>query len=258
MDELELIREAHGSPRLDPWLKTRVRARLAAQRQRARRRLFAWSAALTCVVIAAAALWFGVPRGSAGPGRTILLAAATSAMSGEGAQGAYWHLREQTGSKITELWAARDGRTWRGAGAHAEVTTEPPFSIAGRALTYQQIQRLPTDPAALRAWVNSMLPAGAGEDVLADALSGLLWRKPSPPGVRASAYRLLADLPNVHYLGKRTDGRGRAGDAFSYALGGVQRTLIVDPASSRVLSSSDGSAAAVILEAGFTDEGPAA
>jgi hypothetical protein len=103
------------------------------------------------------------------------------------------------------------------------------------------------------------LPAGS-DDLLADALSGLLWSKPSPPAVRAAAYRALADLPEVRYLGRRSDARGRSGEAFTYPLStGVQRTLIIDPATSQVLEGTDGGhpgRSEIVLNAGWTDQAP--
>ncbi|WP_132638498.1 hypothetical protein [Nonomuraea mesophila] len=161
---------------------------------------------------------------------------------------------------MSRLWVTRQGRAWIAEeGEIKRVTGRSPFSMAGRDLTYQQIQALPSDAAALRERVAAMLPAGS-EGLLADALSGLLWTKPSPPRVRAAAYRALADLPEVRYLGARQDERGRAGEAFSFALPScVERTLIIDPATSQVLSCSDGGHDGrheIVLTAGWTDRGP--
>ncbi|WP_436762822.1 hypothetical protein [Streptosporangium sp. V21-05] len=114
---------------------------------------------------------------------------------------------------------------------------------------------------------------GLDGGVVADALSGLLWSKPSSPEARAAAYRALAELPNVRYLGTAADERGRRGAAFSFTVrtsspapvSTVQRTLIIDVTSARVLSSTGtggpgavvGDEAEVVLEAGWTDDEPA-
>ncbi|MFI6320219.1 hypothetical protein ACIBG8_21985 [Nonomuraea sp. NPDC050556] len=260
MDELELVRELYGPQRVDPRVRARVWGRIEAERRRGRRRLFSWSVGL--VATGAFAVWLAIMPATQqksqaqpqGQGRMVLLAAAGSA--GRTAGGAFWHLRQQRGDKVTELWAARDGRTWVGDGGKAWPSKGAAFSIAGRDLTFAQIQRLPSDEAALKAWVVGMLPVDAGDDVVADAVLGLLWRKPSPPGVRAAAYRLLADLPNVRYLGERADRKGRAGEQFAFTVKGVRRTVIIDPASSQVLSCTDDRQADVLVEAGFTSEGP--
>ncbi|MEV6865915.1 CU044_5270 family protein [Streptosporangium subroseum] len=344
MDELKTVRELYGEPQADSLLKARVRKRLEAELRRRRRRL-SWTVAVAGLAVAAATA-VAVPAviGQAGPpnqvteiagppdgttaisGRSVLLAAATTAESGSAATGAYWHVRklyrqtypERLGrgenryrvveSRLTEQWVARDGRVWSGSrtlgarpmsGADEEawrrdgsptewssegdmlstspdkgmlraVTGKVPFSMAGHQMTFEQLRELPADTAALKDWVTEAVrdaPGGSTDGVVADALSGLLWSKPSPPDVRAAAYRALAELPNVRYLGKATDEQGRAGAAFSFTLQAappVRRTLIIDPDSSQVLSSTvtgrpgvTGDQVEVVLDAGWTDDKPA-
>lgn len=203
----------------------------------------------------------------------------------------YWMVE----SRLAEQWVARDGRVWAGArslgvrprtqadelawrkdgspaawpglsGAPGKgtltATSGVPFSMAGQGMTIDQIRDLPADPGRLLALVEPL-----GEGMVADALSGLLWSKPSPPEVRAAAYRALADLPEVRYLGERNDEQGRKGAAFSFALAdppGTRRTLIIDSATSRVLSSVTDAPGIrndeteLVLEAGWTDRKPAA
>ncbi|MEV0383746.1 hypothetical protein [Nonomuraea sp. NPDC050643] len=255
MDELAHVRDLFGDPRPGPGTQARVWRRLAARR---RRRRLSW---LMIPAVAAAALALIVFMNPAQQlsGRSILLSAATSAAS-SAQDGTYWHVSKlHDGDRRTELWVTRQGRAWQAEqGRVVPITGGSPFSMAGRDLTYQQIQALPSDAAALRERVAAMLPPGS-EGLLADALSGLLWTKPSPPGVRAAAYRALADLPEVRYLGAGTDAKGRTGEAFSYGLpSGAERTLIIDPVSSQVLSSVDsrGGRPEIVFSAGWTDQGP--
>ncbi|MDF5755360.1 CU044_5270 family protein [Spongiactinospora sp. TRM90649] len=206
-------------------------------------------------------------------------------------------------SRVVELWTTADGRTWTGerdlgtrpktpadkaawardgspsswpgtglrvspgAGRLTRVVPHAPFSMAGRDLTMAAIQRLPTDPAALRDQVVASLRESGPEAVdglLADALSGLLWSKPSPPAVRAAAYRALAELSGVRYLGEITDERNRTGAGFAFTVNGpeatVRRTLIIDPDTSQVLSSADKGGddrAELVVRAGWTSDPPA-
>ncbi|MEV4093242.1 CU044_5270 family protein [Streptosporangium saharense] len=163
-----------------------------------------------------------------------------------------------------------------GRGHLEAVTDGTAFSMAGRKMTLEQIRGLPTDPVSLREQVAELVrdaPGGSLDGVVADALSGLLWSKPSPPKVRAAAYRALADLPEVRYLGEAEDEQGRAGEAFSFTLqtagasrlpATVRRTLVIDPVTSQVLSSTvtgrpgtGDDQVEVVLEAGWTTRRPA-
>jgi hypothetical protein len=304
MDELRRIRELYGEPAADPALKARIRERLDAENRHSHwlsRRVssgwLSWRAssgwlagraswrspwravvgglvgatvAVAAVVVTVVAL--ALPRTAVEPhsvsGRSLLLAAATTAASGPAAEGRYWHLKKLfPGDTVTELWATRAGEVWIGKGTLGKpvkplrFTGRAAFSMEARDLTVQQIMGLPSDPAALKAWVIAYLPPGADDGIVADAVSGLLWSKPSPPGVRAAAYRVLGDLPNVRYLGRSVDGQGRSGEAFAFAVSSDnERTLIIDPADSQVLSSTDSVGGSrqteVVLEATWTDKGP--
>ncbi|MEV0198523.1 CU044_5270 family protein [Nonomuraea sp. NPDC050691] len=294
MDELELVRDLYGEPRRpDPAVQARARGRLERRRSRwwqvawatrdvrraSRRWRLSWRAPLACAAaLTAVLIAYGASGGAgapavparldaAAPGRAVLLAAATTAASEPPPRGAYWRVTRQTGTEVTTLWAARDGRAWiSGPGSGSGVRpVARPFTMAGRSLSVKEIERLPADAGALRRRVVAILPPGSGDGVLADAVSGLLWSKPSPPAVRAAAYRLLADLPNVRYLGRSADPKGRPGEAFAFTLDaatGVRRTLVVDPASSQVLSSSDspgtgdGRETRIVLAAGWTAQSP--
>ncbi|GIH92298.1 hypothetical protein ACFFMN_04910 [Planobispora siamensis] len=408
----ELYGEPQADPFLKARVRAKVRARVEAGSLRRRRPRLPWAPAVAGLAAVAAAVAVAVAAvvpgtagapgtGAAGPqapgsrapgsqlpgsqvpesrapvttvsGRSVLLAAASTAASEPAAGGAYWRVRklyrethpERLGrganrywlveSRLTEQWVAGDGRVWSGSrtlgaqprsaadeaawrrdgspatwssqgsvlstapqrGRLEAATGRVPFSMAGRELTFEQIQALPSDAAALRDWVSAVvrqeaatagtaddgtenpedtagtentaspkntagpgntagpedtagpgdLASGALDGMVADALSGLLWSKPSPPAVRAAAYRALADLPNVRYLGETSDERGRRGVAFSFDLragGAVRRTLIIDPRDSQVLSStltglpgSTGDRVEVVLSAGWTDDEPA-
>jgi hypothetical protein len=154
-------------------------------------------------------------------------------------------------------------------------------------LTFEQLQRLPADADALHAWVvdavkDDLDPAASADIIdcnVADVLGNLLVDVPVPPGVRAAAYRALAEMPNVTSIGPTQDRRGRAGvgilvDAgdsaavlfpggHTFEPGELIRTLIIDPDTSHVLADQtdrgEGSELVnetLLLEVGWTDEEP--
>src|SRR5262249_6135169 len=144
----------------------------------------------------------------------------------------------------------------------------------------------PADPAALRAWLVRIarhdLDPSAGAAVIdmnvENELSDLLVDFPVPPRVRAAAFRALAGMPHVTSIGATHDELGRAGSgieirspgvvafvsAGSAVVGGkLNRLLIIDPSSSRVLAdqirvgrSSQPAVDALILDVGWTNAGP--
>jgi hypothetical protein len=167
-----------------------------------------------------------------------------------------------------------------------------PFEVAeGHDLTFAQLQRLPQDPGALRAWLIGMTrhdldPSASAEVIdvnVTEILANLLVYPPVPPGVRAAAYRVLADMPDVTSTGSTRDELGRAGIGISMrygegwiagglvspsgkvapTAGGPTRTLIIDPVTSHVLADEtstgngpDVVTGTLILDVGWTNEKP--
>jgi hypothetical protein len=157
-----------------------------------------------------------------------------------------------------------------------------------QALTFGQLQRLPRDPDALRAWLIRInrreLDPSAGTDVVdlnvENELSNLLVDLPVPPGVRAAAFRALADMPNVTSIGPTQDELGRSGigiviqgmrgvvvlgdgNPVAGRAGTLTRTLIIDPKTSRVLADEttlgnrpEPATDRLILGVGWTNERP--
>lgn len=171
-----------------------------------------------------------------------------------------------------------------------------PFEVSeGLQLTFGQLQRLPANPDALRAWLAAdarrHLDASAGAAVIdqnvAAELADLLVYTPVPPGVRAAAYRALADMPHVTSIGRTRDELGRAGTGIKIAEGrgwipvpggpvrchdkyrcypaaparNITRTLIIDPGTSQVLADEttigkNSYSDTLILGVGWTNEKP--
>jgi hypothetical protein len=105
-------------------------------------------------------------------------------------------------------------------------TTYPPGSVLQ--WTPAQYQSLPSDPAALKAYIlrlnqgkSSLAPGETEQEALDSAVFGeitdLLDHEPITPQVRAAAFQVLAGLPGIKMLGPVTDPVGRPG--YTIGLG---------------------------------------
>ncbi|GAA4618312.1 hypothetical protein GCM10023195_82220 [Actinoallomurus liliacearum] len=193
-------------------------------------------------------------------GRQVLLAAASTAERAPAGSGTYWHVKIEytkssggtTGASAIETWTRRDGRSWAKTGSPTSPVKEnggkngywnDGFTVGDTQLSFQQIQRLPADPSALKKWITHhsslMRDVGKGhgsvsaDQVVSGALIGLLEMTPAPPAVRAAAFRALASLPEVRNLGRVDGGQG----LLITQSDGTSR-LVLDPATSRIRSSS--------------------
>jgi hypothetical protein len=109
-------------------------------------------------------------------------------------------------------------------------------------VSFTQLQKLPTKPDALQAWITDALKhsdvrTSAGRPdatmqkrLVFDGLVSLVSQLPAPPKVRAAAFRAIASYPNVKSLGAAKGGQGLL---ISLPEDGQAR-LVVDPATSQV------------------------
>ncbi|MDG6103082.1 CU044_5270 family protein [Dactylosporangium aurantiacum] len=172
--------------------------------------------------------------------------------------------------------------TYGGAAGPRQVRALPEraaresLMLAGAPVTAAELAGVPTDPAALRSWLTARLQRTGGPAIEDAALfhagRDLVAELPVPAPVRSAAYRMLADLPGVGFLGTVQDRRGRSGMAVAYTRRGDggwgQQRLIVDPATGLALAQESwflGAAVApaatgtlmswtVAVRAGYTDD----
>jgi hypothetical protein len=157
----------------------------------------------------------------------------------------------------------------------------------GHDLTFKQLQQLPTDAEALRAWLvgiarHDLDPSASTAVVnlnVETELENLLVDFPVPPSVRAAALRALADMPGVTSIGSTEDELGRPGVGIRIEgpigvfvsdggpvvqrAGKVSRTLIIDPETSYVLQDqtrvgdhAELTIDTLMLDVGWTNESP--
>ncbi|MEU1393694.1 MULTISPECIES: hypothetical protein [unclassified Nonomuraea] len=90
------------------------------------------------------------------------------------------------------------------------------FELAGQLLTYDEVQRLPADPALLKDWLTragrvSRIPESALPGWVAGTLPQLLHVLPAPKEVRTAAYQAMLTMPGVRADGNAKDELGRPG-----------------------------------------------
>ena len=156
------------------------------------------------------------------------------------------------------------------------------FFLAGQRLTYDEVQRLPADPEALKSWLAeaarvSRVKRNDVAEYITGVLPGILSRLPAPRNVRAAAYQALLTMPTVRSRGESKDGTGRAGAALSIDHPETRENgliikersdLIVDTGTMLLLSESrtntisgkrsfTDTGTQTTLQAGWTDTAPA-
>jgi hypothetical protein len=110
--------------------------------------------------------------------------------------------------------------------ADRSLTTEPmkgrppTFLLAGQQLSYEELQRLPADPAGLRTWLEkatriAKVPDDRVDEHVTQALPSLLHEVPVSKEIRTAAYLALSTMPGVRPLGKVKDERGKIGEGLS-------------------------------------------
>ncbi|MFI7469299.1 hypothetical protein [Nonomuraea sp. NPDC049646] len=114
-----------------------------------------------------------------------------------------------------------DGKTVRlstepSKGHVGSVRESVTFELAGQSLTYDEVQRLPADPARLKDWITragrvSRVPESALPGWVAGTLPRILHVLPAPREVRDAAYRALLTMPGVRADGTAKDELGRPG-----------------------------------------------
>ncbi len=116
----------------------------------------------------------------------------------------------------------------------------------GSLMGHQDVEALPTDPAALRQVIDQRAAAGGGStDYERFTIVGDLLRETvAAPQVRAALYRVAAGLGGVQLIGSVTDRAGRTGTAVAMtsaesSRGLERRVLIFDPRTSVLLEEQD-------------------
>jgi hypothetical protein len=173
----------------------------------------------------------------------------------------------------TEPRTAADKATWRAvgsprtvpveAGTHAVALTmgagRPTvmrtdtggkiYAVGPDNVSYGDLRALPATSDGLRRHLEGLYERGNGTEGAGSGRSAWVLRQagnlvtmPLKPGVRAAAYRLMADLPGVRVVGHVADPLGREGvgvefpDTYRTPLGTTKQRLVIDAATGDLLS----------------------
>lgn len=235
---------------------THASARRIATVVRTRRRSRRWAAAVLAVTAVAAAVLVVVPSiGVHGPPSSsaqaaqVLLAAGKAAGQQPGGwpKAPYWHVVEQEqrhGGPVVrrEIWL---GHTQPGVlhdpiagpGGDGYTGLTPALFLEG--ITWDQLYRLPTDPAGLERVLRAD-GVGHGQNPdseLWDMATRALVESPASPSLRRALWEVASRVPGVRLLGARTDALGRRG----IALQREGETFLVDTQTGTLLQWSAGS-----------------
>ncbi|MFB7181535.1 CU044_5270 family protein [Streptomyces sp. NPDC056257] len=155
--------------------------------------------------------------------------------------------------RYSEKPTVRDESTWVSAGAlFVQDGADGEVRDSGRRSTsdwiryvpsdltagfgWDEMKRLPTDAAALKAVLRCMYPkgpgSGSGPGPYLDYmryLTLLLKFAPLEPKQRAALYEVLADMPGLRLVGPVKDSTGRPGTAVEADFPEMRIRLIVDP-----------------------------
>ncbi|MEV0348694.1 CU044_5270 family protein [Nonomuraea sp. NPDC050680] len=209
--------------------------------------------AAAAVVIATGAVTNGGAPGqviAAAPvsGKEVLLMAAVSAERTPPSSGTYWHVTA-TWSKSEippmESWTSRDGKRWtrNEPGDTPDTVVRAPawqsLRLKGADVSFDDLERLPTDPEALKAWI--VQRKGNPNDMSASEIRGdptltllaLITELPTPAEVRSAAFRALAATPGVENTGAVEGGQALRIPELDGPDSGIE--MVVDPETARVV-----------------------
>ncbi|MFF5279692.1 CU044_5270 family protein [Streptomyces sp. NPDC000133] len=178
---------------------------------------------------------------------------------------------------VTEPRTAADEARWRAAGSPGTVRAEVAkrsgtsmigyrmgtgrpmvmrtsiddkiYAVGPRNVSYKDLRALPSTSGELRRYLERLYAQDSGAETSTSGHSAWMLRQaadlitmPVKPGVRAAAYRVMADLPGVRVVGRVTDPLGRKGvgvefpDTYRTPLGSTRQRLVVDPSTGAMLS----------------------
>lgn len=161
-------------------------------------------------------------------------------------------------TQTREIWIGPDGsgriRESDGAPRFATHADEAAWIAAGKpdltgdrsgtndtfgpgGLSYLDLSKLPTDPAALKPLIEDRTIEGGppGDAETFTIIGDLLRETYASPALRSALYTVASELPGVELIGATRDHLGRSGTAVAYVSHGFRHELIFEPQTSVLL-----------------------
>ncbi|MFD3589192.1 CU044_5270 family protein [Streptomyces sp. NPDC058683] len=195
----------------------------------------------------------GPPAASADAAAFLNRVADTAADGDKSAADApYWKVRMRTtgmvngrGSRVQTTWYSRTATYSRSSpGAETKICHDGfckfpggmVWTIGKTKLTWDDLGKLPTDPAVLKTRLLGDAGSGSGSTgSLYNRIVNLIAGSPASPALRAALFEILAGMDDVHLVGPAKDSAGRQGTAVEWQGPKMRSRLIVDPRTSTVL-----------------------
>ncbi|MEZ0092216.1 hypothetical protein [Streptacidiphilus sp. EB129] len=183
------------------------------------------------------------PQHTADNGATAFLDGVAQVADAQPASAApYWRVQYKnvkTGpsqrplSSTATVYASRSGYMIESNGHVYKKGSAAAWSVGGKLVGWDGLDRLPTDPATLVG----MLEAGQSDHSGAfDQAGTILGGSPAGPQLRAGLFQALGRLPGVKVVGTVRDSIGRSGTEVIYPGAWGAEALIIDPKTSTLLA----------------------
>ncbi|MFD7288498.1 CU044_5270 family protein [Streptomyces sp. NPDC059863] len=208
------------------------------------------SAATVAAIAAGVAVYptlgFGGRAPTTADAATFLHKVADSAADRPASAAPYWKVTTSSVSSLNQekilrtIWLSRTGMVSRTGDGPAEgfpmgKGEMMSWDVVGRAVTWDDLKTLPTNPDVLKARLLGDATGPRAQEALFNGIDALLSRAPAGPALRAALYEILAEIPGVRLVGEVKDSTGRDGAAVELDNSDRRSRLVISPRTTQLL-----------------------
>ncbi len=142
------------------------------------------------------------------------------------------------------IWVSRSGTRGKPSNGLVQDYTRQDMGgtvwvVCGKPVGWDELRKLPTDPAALRSRLVGEATGDSVPEELFDGVEDLLARSPAESELRAALFEVLTGIPGARVTEEIKDSTGRASTAVELDADTWRQQLIVDTKSFHVLETVD-------------------